>query len=202
MVDGRSGRADSATQQILPEDAKPRAVLRLMLAGWMRLETPPHAVVATGLELLQGGPRRLAHGVFSSLVRRCDLARSADLARTRDGALGRRGAAMAGAGGAAAAGLSVKPDGAAPEGLSDARPCAPVARRCGGKPARLCGMVGAGSGGFNPARLIGAGRGVFWMFAPRRGQDDATGRRRVGCDGAGSSAKRIERMGAIWTAPG
>lgn len=61
---------DSATQQILPEDAKPRAVLRLMLAGWLRLGTPPHAVVATGLDLLQGGPRRLAHGVFSTLVRR------------------------------------------------------------------------------------------------------------------------------------
>ncbi|MDE1914942.1 MAG: RsmB/NOP family class I SAM-dependent RNA methyltransferase [Sphingomonadales bacterium] len=61
---------DSATNQILPEDAKPRAVLRLMLAGWLRLGTPPHAVVATGLDLLQGGPRRLAHGVFSTLVRR------------------------------------------------------------------------------------------------------------------------------------
>lgn len=61
---------DSATRQVLPDDAKPRAVLRLMLAGWLRLETPPHAVVATGLPLLSGGPRRLAHGVFSALVKR------------------------------------------------------------------------------------------------------------------------------------
>jgi len=61
---------DSATRQLLPEDAKPRAVLRLMLAGWLRLETPPHAVIATGLPLLAGGPRRLAHGVFSTLVRK------------------------------------------------------------------------------------------------------------------------------------
>lgn len=61
---------DSATVQRLPDDAKPRAVLRLMLAGWLRLETPPHAVIATGLELLAGGPRRLAHGVFSTLVKR------------------------------------------------------------------------------------------------------------------------------------
>lgn len=61
---------DSATRQILPEDAKPRAVLRLMLAQWLRLETPPHAVVATGLPLLTGGPRRLAHGVFGALVRK------------------------------------------------------------------------------------------------------------------------------------
>lgn len=61
---------DSATRQVLPDDAKPRSVLRLMLAGWLRLETPPHAVIATGLELLSGGPRRLAHGVFSTLVKR------------------------------------------------------------------------------------------------------------------------------------
>ena len=61
---------DSATRTILPDDAKPRAVLRLMLAGWLRLETPPHAVIATGLPLLAGGPRRLAHGVFSTLSRR------------------------------------------------------------------------------------------------------------------------------------
>ncbi|MBK6800204.1 MAG: RsmB/NOP family class I SAM-dependent RNA methyltransferase [Novosphingobium sp.] len=61
---------DSATRLPLPEDAKPRAVLRLMLAGWLRLDTPPHAVIATGLPLLSGGPRRLAHGVFSTLVKR------------------------------------------------------------------------------------------------------------------------------------
>lgn len=60
---------DSATRQRLPDDAKPRAVLELMLAQVLRLETPPHAVVATGLELLTGGPRRLAHGVFSTLTR-------------------------------------------------------------------------------------------------------------------------------------
>jgi 16S rRNA (cytosine967-C5)-methyltransferase len=40
-----------------------------MLAGWLRLETPPHAVIATALPLLSGGPRRLAHGVFSTLQR-------------------------------------------------------------------------------------------------------------------------------------
>ncbi len=61
---------DSATRQVLPEDAKPRAALRIMLAGWLRLDTPPHAVIATGLPLLSGGPRRLAHGVFSTLVKR------------------------------------------------------------------------------------------------------------------------------------
>jgi len=60
---------DSATRQRLADDAKVRMVLRLMLAQWLRLETPPHAVVATALALLAGGPRRLAHGVFGSLVR-------------------------------------------------------------------------------------------------------------------------------------
>ncbi len=60
---------DGATRQKLAPDAKARAVLRLMLAQWLRLGTPPHAVVATGLPLLAGGPRRLAHGVFGALVR-------------------------------------------------------------------------------------------------------------------------------------
>src|SRR5918993_3748096 len=60
---------DSATRQNLADDAKARTVLRLMLAQWLRLDTPPHAVVATALPLLTGGPRRLAHGVFGTLVR-------------------------------------------------------------------------------------------------------------------------------------
>ncbi|MEO6040494.1 MAG: RsmB/NOP family class I SAM-dependent RNA methyltransferase [Croceibacterium sp.] len=61
---------DSATRQNLAPDAKARTVLRMMLAQWLRLETPPHAVVATALPLLAGGPRRLAHGVFGALVRK------------------------------------------------------------------------------------------------------------------------------------
>ena len=61
---------DSATRLVLAPDAKVRSVLRLMLAGWLRLETPPHAVIATGLPLLVGGPRRLAQGVFSTLTKR------------------------------------------------------------------------------------------------------------------------------------
>jgi 16S rRNA (cytosine967-C5)-methyltransferase len=42
----------------------------MMLAQWLRLDTPPHAVIATALPLLAGGPRRLAHGVFSALHKR------------------------------------------------------------------------------------------------------------------------------------
>lgn len=60
---------DGATRQRLPDDSKARTVLRLMLAQALRLELPPHAVVATGLPLLAGGPRRLAHGVFSAVIR-------------------------------------------------------------------------------------------------------------------------------------
>lgn len=60
---------DGATKQRLPDDAKVRMVLRIMLAQALRLDTPPHAVIATGLPLLAGGPRRLAHGVFSALVK-------------------------------------------------------------------------------------------------------------------------------------
>lgn len=61
---------DSATRQRLADDAKARTVLRIMLAQWLRLNTPAHAVIATGLPLLAGGPRRLAHGVFSTLVKK------------------------------------------------------------------------------------------------------------------------------------
>lgn len=64
------GLIDGATARPLPPDAKARQVLRLMLAQWLRLGTPPHAVLATGLELLSAGPRRLAHGVFGALTKR------------------------------------------------------------------------------------------------------------------------------------
>ncbi|QZD96291.1 RsmB/NOP family class I SAM-dependent RNA methyltransferase [Qipengyuania gelatinilytica] len=64
------GLIDSATKKPLPDDSKARTVLRMMLAQWLRLDTPPHAVIATCLPLLAGGPRRLAHGVFSTLSKR------------------------------------------------------------------------------------------------------------------------------------
>lgn len=60
---------DSATREPLPEDAKARTVLRMMLVQALRLGLPPHAVISTGLPLLTGGPRRLAHGVFSALLK-------------------------------------------------------------------------------------------------------------------------------------
>lgn len=61
---------DSATARPLPDDSKARAVLRLALAQKIALRTPDHALVATALPLVDGGPRRLVHGVLGTLLRR------------------------------------------------------------------------------------------------------------------------------------
>ena len=61
---------DSATQRPLPPDSKARMVLRLALAQKIGLGTPDHALVATALPLVDGGPRRLVHGVLGTLLRR------------------------------------------------------------------------------------------------------------------------------------
>ena len=45
-------------------------VLRLALAQKIGLGTPDHALVATALPLVDGGPRRLVHGVLGTLLRR------------------------------------------------------------------------------------------------------------------------------------
>lgn len=60
---------DGATRQRLPDDAKARMVLRLALTQALILGTPPHAAIATALPLLDGGPRRLVHGVMGTLLR-------------------------------------------------------------------------------------------------------------------------------------
>jgi 16S rRNA (cytosine967-C5)-methyltransferase len=61
---------DGATRQRLPEDSKARMVLRLALAQKIGLGTPDHALVATALPLVDGGPRRLVHGILGTLLRR------------------------------------------------------------------------------------------------------------------------------------
>src|SRR3954471_21425011 len=61
---------DSATRQRLPDDSKARMVLRLALAQKIGLGTPEHALVSTALPLVDGGPRRLVHGVLGTLLRR------------------------------------------------------------------------------------------------------------------------------------
>jgi 16S rRNA (cytosine967-C5)-methyltransferase len=44
-------------------------VLRIALVQALILKTPPHAAIATALPMVLGGPRRLVHGVFGTLVR-------------------------------------------------------------------------------------------------------------------------------------
>lgn len=61
---------DSATKKRLPDDSKARAALRIALVQAIALGTPAHAAISTVLPLVDGGPRRLVHGVFGSLMRR------------------------------------------------------------------------------------------------------------------------------------
>ncbi|MEJ7926061.1 RsmB/NOP family class I SAM-dependent RNA methyltransferase [Sphingobium sp. AN641] len=60
---------DGATRQPLPEDAKARMVLRIALVQALVLGTPAHAAIATALPLVDGGPRKLVHGVFGTVTR-------------------------------------------------------------------------------------------------------------------------------------
>ena len=60
---------DTATTNRLPDDAKARMVLRIALVQTLILKTPPHAAIATALPMVLGGPRRLVHGVFGTLMR-------------------------------------------------------------------------------------------------------------------------------------
>jgi 16S rRNA (cytosine967-C5)-methyltransferase len=198
---------DSATRQVLPEDAKPRMALRLMLAGWLRLDTPPHAVIATGLPLLVGGPRRLAHGVFSTLVKRgVSLPAAPSLPEPVTQRWGERSAAIA-------AGLAVPP----PLDLTLRDPAATSewAERLGGI-SLLPGHVRLARGtaverleGFRegawwvqdlaaslPARLLGAGAGrtaLDLCAAPggKTMQLAAAGWQVTAVD---SGAKRLQRM--------
>jgi 16S rRNA (cytosine967-C5)-methyltransferase len=60
---------DGATKNRLPDDSKARSALRIALVQALALETPPHAAISTVLPLVDGGPRRLVHGVFGTLMR-------------------------------------------------------------------------------------------------------------------------------------
>lgn len=60
---------DSATRNQLPDDAKARSALRIALVQVLSLGTPPHAAISTVLPLVDGGPRKLVHGVFGTLMR-------------------------------------------------------------------------------------------------------------------------------------
>jgi 16S rRNA (cytosine967-C5)-methyltransferase len=60
---------DHATRKRLPDDAKARFALRIALVQALALDTPHHAAISTVLPLVDGGPRKLVHGVFSSVMR-------------------------------------------------------------------------------------------------------------------------------------
>ena len=60
---------DGATRLPLPDDAKARMVLRIALVQVLVLGTAPHAAIATALPLVDGGPRKLVHGVFGTVTR-------------------------------------------------------------------------------------------------------------------------------------
>ena len=60
---------DSATKKRLPDDAKARFALRIALVQALAMGTPHHAAISTVLPLVDGGPRKLVHGVFSAVMR-------------------------------------------------------------------------------------------------------------------------------------
>jgi 16S rRNA (cytosine967-C5)-methyltransferase len=60
---------DHATRKRLPDDAKARFALRIALVQALALGTPHHAAISTVLPLVDGGPRKLVHGVFSTVMR-------------------------------------------------------------------------------------------------------------------------------------
>ena len=60
---------DTATERDLPPDAKARFALRIALVQALALDTPHHAAISTVLPLLDGGPRKLVHGVFGTLMK-------------------------------------------------------------------------------------------------------------------------------------
>ena len=60
---------NGAMKKPMDDDAKPKMVLRIALVQVFVLKTPPHAAIATALALVQGGQKRLVHGVFGTLMR-------------------------------------------------------------------------------------------------------------------------------------
>jgi 16S rRNA (cytosine967-C5)-methyltransferase len=60
---------DGTTRKRLPDDAKARFALRIALVQALALGTPHHAAISTVLPLVDGGPRKLVHGVFSAVMR-------------------------------------------------------------------------------------------------------------------------------------
>lgn len=159
---------DSATQKRLPDDAKARFALRIALAQALSLGTPPHAAISTVLPLVDGGPRKLVHGVFGALMRRkAVLAETPSLPRNvalRWGEAWGRDMADAAAEAIAAPpplDLTLVPGALAPEGLSLAPGHVRIAS------SDVTALPGYAEGGWwvqdlaasIPARLLGQGEG-------------------------------------------
>ena len=60
---------DSATRRRLPDDDYARFAIRISLVQSLALGTPTHASFSTALPMVDGGPRKLVHGVFGTLMR-------------------------------------------------------------------------------------------------------------------------------------
>ena len=204
---------DAQTRQPLGDDAKARGVLRLMLVQALRLDMLGHVVVATCLPLLTGGPRRLAHGVFSAVLK--DAARLPEFPTLPEAAALRWGEAWPDRIDAIARALAAPPpldlalrDPAETEvwaerlrGISLAPGHVRVARA-----GRIEGLAGFSEGAWwvqdlaatIPARLLGAGEGrtVLDLCAAPGGktmQLAAAGWRVTALD---KSVKRVERLRA------
>jgi 16S rRNA (cytosine967-C5)-methyltransferase len=203
---------DGATKQRLPDDAKARMVLRIALVQALGLGTPPHAAISTALPLVDGGPRKLVHGVFGTLMRaQATLPQSATLPAEVEGRWRAQwGEDMVEA---AAASLCVRPP--VDLALRDPEETALWAERLGGT-SLAPGHVRLGDhdaipelSGFDegawwvqdiaasiPARLLGAGEGrhILDLCAAPGGktmQLAAAGWRVTALD---SSPKRLERL--------
>jgi 16S rRNA (cytosine967-C5)-methyltransferase len=201
---------DGATEQPLPEDVKARAVLRVALAQLLVLRSPAHAVVATALPLVAGGPRRLVHALLSRAQKEAwELPDRAALPAAATARWAEQwGTDMVEA---AAAAWSAPPPvdlsfAAEPlEPLPEALALAPLHRRLprGGAIEEIAGYREGGwwvqdLAASIPARLLGRGEGrsVLDLCAAPGGktmQFAAAGWRVVAVD---ASAKRLERLRA------
>jgi 16S rRNA (cytosine967-C5)-methyltransferase len=202
---------DGATAQILPDDVKSRAVLRIALAQLLVLKSPGHAVVSTALPLVDGGPRRLVHAILSraqqeqwQLPERATLPLPAAERWAEQWDMATVEAAEAGWSGPPPIDLSFAAEPDADE-WPDAVSLAPRHRRLPRGQA-VEAMPGYAEGGWwvqdlaasLPARLLGAGEGrvVLDLCAAPGGktlQLAAAGWKVIAVD---SSAKRLERLGA------
>ncbi|WP_425229090.1 RsmB/NOP family class I SAM-dependent RNA methyltransferase [Sphingomonas sp.] len=163
---------DAQTRQRLPDDAKARFALRIALVQALALGTPPHAAIATVLPLVDGGPRKLVHGVFGSVLRAGAQLPAIPTLPPETATRWRAAwgdAAVAAAARALAAppplDLSLKDEGGA--AMLGGRSLAPLHRRLDDA-GPVTALPGFGEGGWwvqdlaasLPARLIGAGAGT------------------------------------------